>query len=49
MEKERTSHWSDKKYSVESIEESEGQTFYKLEGHNRVFMRHELQLVSDDA
>ena len=47
MEKERTSHWSDNKYEVESIEKIEGQSFYKLKGSNRTFMRNELLLVSE--
>ena len=37
--------WSDAKHKVESIIESMGQNFYKVDGYNRQLLRHEILLV----
>ena len=45
-DKERIPVWSKAKFKVESINESMGQDFYKLEGRPRELMRFEILLVS---
>ena len=44
-EKERTSHFLDDKYEVEKISRSLGQTYYKLKGIDRQYLRNELLKV----
>ena len=44
--KERIPVWSKEKFKVESITESMGQDFYKLEGRPRELMRFEILLVN---
>ena len=44
-EKERTSNWSQNKYTIERIEEKLGQKYYYVEGSNRPYLRHELLKV----
>jgi uncharacterized protein (DUF2164 family) len=41
-EKETTSNFLQGEYVVEEISEKLGQTYYKLTGFNRPFIRHEL-------
>ena len=41
-EKETTRNFLQGEYVVEEISEKLGQTYYKLTGFNRAFMRHEL-------
>ncbi|HEY9704320.1 MAG TPA: transposase family protein, partial [Allocoleopsis sp.] len=41
-EKERTSKWSDNSYEIEKVGKSLGQTYYKLKGVDRQYLRHEL-------
>ena len=41
-EKERTSYWSEIVYEIVGMRTSMGQTFYKLSGLDREYMRHEL-------
>ena len=41
-EKERTSHWSDNSYEIERMGKSFGQTYYKLKGLDKQYLRHEL-------
>ena len=41
-EKERTSHWSDNSYEVETVGKSLGQTYFKLKGLDRQYLRHEI-------
>ena len=41
MDKERIPVWSKENFKVESINESMGQHFYKLEGRPRALMRFE--------
>ena len=45
LDKERVSTWSKENYTVERVEESMGQKFYKLEGRPKMVMRSELLLV----
>ena len=45
-DKERIPVWSKTKYLVESINDSMGQDFYKVEGRPRELMRFEILLVS---
>ncbi len=45
FEKERTSYWSAATYTVEAIEQSLGQTFYRLKGVDKLAMRSELLLI----
>ena len=45
FEKERISVWSKEIYTVEKIEESHGQHFYRTTANARPFMRHELLKV----
>ena len=45
LDKERKSVWSEAKHKVESITESMGQNFYKVDGYNRKLLRHEILLV----
>ena len=44
FDKERVTVWSDYKYKVDRIEESNGQNFYHVEGVDRPYLRHELLL-----
>lgn len=44
-EKERTSHFLQREYTVESIDEKNIQTYYTLSGYNRPLLRHELLKV----
>ena len=46
MDKERKSVWTEKKFKVEEIREDRGQDFYKIEDHQRSYLRHELLLVN---
>ena len=46
MDKERIPVWSKESFIVESINESMGQDFYKLEGRPRELMRSEIFLVN---
>ena len=46
MDKERIPVWSKENFKVESINESMGQDFYKLEGRPRELMRSEICLVN---
>ena len=46
LDKERIPVWSKEKFKVESINESMGQDFYKLEGRARELMRSEILLVN---
>ena len=46
LDKERIPVWSKEKFKVESINESMGQDFYKLEGRPRELMRSEIFLVN---
>ena len=46
LDKERVPVWSKEKITVESINESMGQDFYKLEGRPRDLMRSEILLVN---
>ena len=45
-DKERIPVWSRDKFKVESINDSMGQNFYKVEGRPRPLMRFEILLVS---
>ena len=45
LDKERIPVWSKEKFKIESINESMGQDFYKLEGRPRELMRSEILLV----
>ena len=42
FQKERHPHWSNEVYTVENIEHSMGQPFYKTTSRERPYMRHEL-------
>lgn len=44
-EKERTSHFLQGEYTVESIDEKLNQAYYRLSGFNRPLLRHELLKV----
>ena len=44
-EKERTSHFLAGEYTVESISEKLGQTYYTMTGYNRPLLRHEIVKV----
>ena len=46
MDKQQKSTWSPNHYFVESISESMGQKFYKLNGISRPFMRNEILLIT---
>ena len=46
LDKERIPVWSKENFKVESINESMGQDFYKLEGRPRELMRSEILLVN---
>jgi hypothetical protein len=46
LDKERVSTWSKENYTVERVEESMGQNFYKLEGRPKLVMRSEVLLVN---
>ena len=46
LDKERVSTWSKEHYTVERIEESMGQTFYKLEGRPKMVMRRKVLLIN---
>ena len=43
--KENVPNWSKEKYKVAGISESLGQKYYKLEGVQREYLRHDLQKV----
>ena len=45
-DKERIPVWTNDKFKVESINESMGQNFYKIEGRPRQLMRSEILLVN---
>ena len=45
MDKERKSVWSEAKHKVESITQSMGQNFYRVDGYHRPLLRHEILLV----
>ena len=45
MDKERKSVWSEAKHKVESITQSMGQNFYRVEAYHRPLLRHEILLV----
>ena len=45
-DKERIPVWTKDKFKVESINESMGQNFYKIEGRTRQLMRFEILLVN---
>ena len=47
LKKQQTSVWSDNAYTIGKIEESLGQNIYRLDGHQKLYMRHELLLVSN--
>ena len=42
FDKERVSNWSKEKYAVEAIDQSMGQTIYKLNGKPKMLMRSEI-------
>ena len=44
-EKERVSNWSQNIYTIENIENKLGQTYYRVEGNNRQYLRFELLKV----
>ena len=46
LDKERISKWSRETYTVEGIEDSMGQKFYKLSGKPKVLMRSEILVVN---
>ena len=46
MDKERVSNWTKETYIVESIHESMGQKFYKLENRPKQLMRSEILLIN---
>ena len=41
-EKERTAVWSEEHYVVENISKEHGQTYYKLTGLKRTYLRNEI-------
>ena len=44
-EKERASNWSQNIYTIENIENKQGQNDYRVEGHDRQYLRFELLKV----
>ena len=44
-EKERVSNWSQNIYTIENIENKQGQNDYRVEGHDRQYLRFELLKV----
>ena len=44
-EKERVSNWSQNIYTIENIENKLGQSYYRVEGNTRQYLRFELLKV----
>ena len=45
LDKERVSNWTKDAYTVESITETHGQSFYKVVGREKHLLRHEILLI----